>query len=125
MANVIDCYLDQYHKRSNKEEKTALAANIVTRSKSQGVRFLSRESGVWKEVSDVLARGKVSQMFRRHQHNQQSTCRSQDQQSLTRVLPMPLEPPRNVETRPTKRFKLCEQSTMSSLSLFYIPPNKL
>lgn len=64
LSSIIDGYLDQYHEQSTNAEKTALAAKIVQLVKKNGVRFLSKESGIWIPVSDDLARDKVSHMFR-------------------------------------------------------------
>lgn len=64
LSSIIDGYLDQYHEQSTTPEKTALAAKIVQMVKANGVRFLTKESGIWIEVSDGVARDKVSHMFR-------------------------------------------------------------
>lgn len=71
LALLIDDYLDQYHNKSSKAEKTALAAAIVQKVKNEKkARFLSKESGIWMEVSDTLAREKVKHMLR---HQRQKT----------------------------------------------------
>lgn len=61
---VVDEHLDQYHSIQGRLEKTALAALIVRKVKEASGRFLSKESGIWIEVSDELARNKVSYLFR-------------------------------------------------------------
>lgn len=73
LSAIVDGYLDQYHMQSSKLEKTALAASIVQMVQANGVRFLSKESGIWMAVSDEVAREKVSHMFRHQQHKKKST----------------------------------------------------
>ena len=63
LSAIIDDYTGQYDAKS-KAEKTALAAEMVQKVKASLGRFLSKESGTWMEVSDDLARDKVSHMFR-------------------------------------------------------------
>lgn len=64
LSAMVDNYVDRYHEECSKLEKTALAANLVKMVQGTGGRFLSKESGVWREVSDEMAREKVSHMFR-------------------------------------------------------------
>jgi hypothetical protein len=65
LSAIIDDYVDQYQVESSKTEKTALAAEMVHKVKtSYDGRFLTKDSGLWIEVSDDLARDKVSHMFR-------------------------------------------------------------
>jgi hypothetical protein len=64
LMTVVDGYLDQYHSKCNKQEKTALAFEIVRMLKESGVRFLSKDTGIWLEVPDDQARAKISYMFR-------------------------------------------------------------
>ncbi|CAB9514190.1 Transfer protein [Seminavis robusta] len=64
LMTIIDSYLDQYHNKCSKHEKTELTAEIVSMLKDSGVRFLCKDSGIWLEVTDDLARGKISYMFR-------------------------------------------------------------
>jgi hypothetical protein len=72
LHGLIDEQLSIYHGFSNsKKQKTALSAEIVmmVQSKDYGGRFLSKESGVWIEVSDEVARDKVSNTFRTRLYN--------------------------------------------------------
>jgi hypothetical protein len=65
LHGLVDEQLSIYHGFSNsKKEKTALSAEIVKMVQKVSGRFLSKESGVWIEVSDDIARDKVSHMFR-------------------------------------------------------------
>jgi hypothetical protein len=64
LMTVVDGYLDQYHSKCNKQEKTALTFEIVRMLKESGVRFLSKDTGIWLEVPDDQARAKISYMFR-------------------------------------------------------------
>lgn len=64
LTMIVEGYLDQYHKQCNKAEKTALANEIIRTVQSNGVRFLSKDNGVWMEVSHEVARDKISHMFR-------------------------------------------------------------
>lgn len=54
----------EYNQLRNKQEKTALASKIVQMVKQASGRFLSRYSGVWTEVTDEIAREKVSGLLR-------------------------------------------------------------
>lgn len=114
LAFIIDGYLDQYHNRSSKQEKTALAEKIVAVAKSEGARFLSKESGVWQEVTDHLARGKVSQMLRHKQSNLQSPLTSDLQSSRRLVPPTTISGLDDIDIQimedmhPAKRVKLSE-----------------
>eukprot|EP00934_Nitzschia_sp_Nitz4_P002781 Nitzschia sp. Nitz4//scaffold32_size149145//49056//50746//NITZ4_002873-RA/size149145-processed-gene-0.91-mRNA-1//1//CDS//3329548051//2771//frame0 len=64
LAAIVDSYVLEYHKLVNKQDKTALASDIVRMVKSVSARFLTKESGVWMEVTDDIAREKVSGLFR-------------------------------------------------------------
>ena len=72
LGSIVDGYYDQYHKESSKLEKTALASDIVRMVQANGVRFLSKDNGVWMEVPHDVAREKVSHMFR-HQKQKKNT----------------------------------------------------
>jgi ribosomal protein S13 len=61
---LLDDHLSLYHGFSKNKEKTALSAEIVKMVQSASGRFLTKESGVWIEVSDNIAREKVSCSFR-------------------------------------------------------------
>lgn len=73
LAAMIDDYVAQYHS-SSKQEKTALAATVVHKVKLSSGKFLSKESGVWIEVSDDVARDKVSHMFRHQRQRANKAC---------------------------------------------------
>jgi hypothetical protein len=62
---IVDEHLLLYHQLTiSKQEKTELAAEIVKMVKGASGRFLSKDSGVWIEVSDDIAVEKVSHIFR-------------------------------------------------------------
>ena len=61
---IVEEYLDEYHSMENRLEKTALASLIVRKVKDASGRFLSKDKGIWMEVSDEVARSKVSYLFR-------------------------------------------------------------
>lgn len=63
LSAIVDSFVSEYHRR-NKQEKTALATQIVEMVKSASGRFLSKNSGIWMVVSDDIAREKVSGLFR-------------------------------------------------------------
>lgn len=63
LSLLVDTLVLQYDTLS-KSEKTALAADIVNKVKASNGRFLTKDSGIWIEVSDDMARDKVSHMFR-------------------------------------------------------------
>ena len=72
LMTIVDGYLDEYHNRCNKKEKTELTSEIVRMVKESGVRFLCKDSGIWLEVPDDQARAKISYMFR-HQKKKPSS----------------------------------------------------
>jgi hypothetical protein len=61
---IVDSYVTEYHQLRTKQEKTTLASTVVRMVKAASGRFLSKTSGVWTEVSDDVAREKVSGLFR-------------------------------------------------------------
>lgn len=64
LTAIVDSYVMEYNQLRNKQEKTALASKIVQMVKQASGRFLSRYSGVWTEVTDEIAREKVSGLLR-------------------------------------------------------------
>ena len=82
LSLLVDTLVEQYDTKS-KSEKTAMAAEIVHKVKASKGRFLSKDSGIWTEVSDDMARDKVSHMFRHQRQKaniqgsgiQKSDCR--------------------------------------------------
>lgn len=64
LGAIVDSYVTEYHQLSSKQEKTALAAHVVQIVKVASGRFLSKNSGLWIEVTDDIAREKVSGLFR-------------------------------------------------------------
>ena len=64
LSAIVDSFVLEYQQLANKQDKTALAARIVQMVKAASGRFLSKHSGLWSEVSDDIAREKVSGLFR-------------------------------------------------------------
>lgn len=60
---IIDSLQPRYEV-ARRSEKTVIAEEVVKKMKSRGGRFLRRLDGCWEEVSDIMAREKVSQAFR-------------------------------------------------------------
>eukprot|EP00934_Nitzschia_sp_Nitz4_P004869 Nitzschia sp. Nitz4//scaffold553_size3221//599//2159//NITZ4_009274-RA/size3221-snap-gene-0.0-mRNA-1//-1//CDS//3329554436//4859//frame0 len=63
LSELIESLLEEREKRTS-AGKAALAADVVRQVKISGGKFLSKDQGVWLEVSDAIARDKVSHMFR-------------------------------------------------------------
>lgn len=64
LSAIVDSFVLEYQQLANKQDKTALAAKIVQMVKTASGRFLSKNSGLWTEVADDVAREKVSGLFR-------------------------------------------------------------
>ncbi len=64
--HIVDSKLDEYQNEETKRGKTFIACSVVNIIKQQGNggRFLKEDSGWWVEVSDEMARQKVSIAFR-------------------------------------------------------------
>jgi hypothetical protein len=66
---------------ANKEAKTGLTVAVVQILKGRSSRFLKKnDSGVWEEVTDALARNKVSHAFRTMR---QSAMRNQEKKQTS------------------------------------------
>ena len=61
---VLDIYAPKYENISSKQEKMALTKEIVECIHMAGGKFLKYKDGVWEELSDVMARDKVSHALR-------------------------------------------------------------
>ena len=55
--------MDDYNKLE-KKEKSKLLKSVVTEVKAKSGRFISKDSGIWREVKDEVATIKVSHLFR-------------------------------------------------------------
>ncbi len=64
--HIIDSRLEEYQNEKSKRGKTLIASSVVSliKQKGKGGRFLKEESGWWVEVSNDMARQKVSIAFR-------------------------------------------------------------
>jgi hypothetical protein len=64
MTEIVDAHRDEYES-VGKLQKTAISSNVVQLIKeSKGGRFLKKDGGCWIEVTDDVARLKVSHGFR-------------------------------------------------------------
>lgn len=63
LAVMVDDMVPQYNQCS-KLGKTQLSVDVVKMVKAASGRFLSKDTGIWMEVSDNVARDKVSHLFR-------------------------------------------------------------
>jgi len=61
---MIQTHLERYKNETSKRAKTLVAQSIVTMVKANGGRFLKEDSGWWVEVTDNMARQKVTVAFR-------------------------------------------------------------
>jgi hypothetical protein len=61
---IVDEYLPTYHTAPSFKAKREITGDIVRMIKEAHGRFLSKDSGVWIEVSDDVAHDKVSHLFR-------------------------------------------------------------
>jgi hypothetical protein len=59
-------YLPRFSNMKSRNEKSSLAAEIVSTIKTSSGRFLSKECGIWVEVDDGTALEKVNRQFRKH-----------------------------------------------------------
>jgi len=63
--DAIESRLNEYNAANSKKEKTIISWTVVSELRDSGARFLREdESGFWMEVSDEVARQKVSIGFR-------------------------------------------------------------
>ena len=65
-GTVIDSYLDEYYKQTDRFAKTCISMQIVKQVKGYGGRFLDRDisSGTWRVIEDLAAREKTAIGFR-------------------------------------------------------------
>jgi hypothetical protein len=61
---VLDLYAEKYDSVTSKQEKMNLTKEIVACIRNSGGRFLKYKNGSWTEITDVLARDKVSHALR-------------------------------------------------------------
>ena len=93
LLSIMDGYLDQYHGCKSREEKTALTCRVVDMLKANGVRFLSKESGIWMEVPYDIARERVSHTFRNLRQNKANKRTSDGTAEKVQNLPgVPMKP---------------------------------
>lgn len=62
--DMIDAAVEGYQQSPNREEKTKVIVDIVSRIKNSGGRFLRMERGSWRQISDRASREKVGHSFR-------------------------------------------------------------
>jgi hypothetical protein len=63
LSLLVEKYLLRYNECSFRG-KTALAQEIISNIKSRGGHFLKQVDGIWEEVDDKVAQGKVSHTIR-------------------------------------------------------------
>jgi hypothetical protein len=74
----VNLHLEEYE-RASKQEKTAIAVKVVQLAKEYPCRFLKRNlDGWWMEVTDEVARGKVSTSFRSARTNKMVKSKGPD-----------------------------------------------
>jgi len=75
--NMIESNIDSYNNAASKRDKTVLSWSIVSELIGHGVRFLREEEkcGCWVEVSNEVARQKVSVAFRDIRKAAKRKCR--------------------------------------------------
>eukprot|EP00533_Pseudo-nitzschia_delicatissima_P005060 CAMPEP_0116101906 /NCGR_PEP_ID=MMETSP0327-20121206/13060_1 /TAXON_ID=44447 /ORGANISM="Pseudo-nitzschia delicatissima, Strain B596" /LENGTH=735 /DNA_ID=CAMNT_0003593899 /DNA_START=263 /DNA_END=2470 /DNA_ORIENTATION=- len=78
LRNIIDSKVEEYQNEKTKRGKTLIAYSVVCMVKQNGVggRFLKEDSGWWVEVSNDMARQKVSIAFRDARKVRSSRSRS-------------------------------------------------
>jgi len=66
LRNIINLKLEEYKNEKTKRGKTMIAHSVVwmVKNRGKGGRFLKEDSGWWVEVSNDMARQKVSIAFR-------------------------------------------------------------
>jgi hypothetical protein len=67
---LASVFVERYSRADRKTSKSAVVFNIVTRIRRMGGHFCKYENGVWFEVGDRCARGKVSSLLRDMLHTQ-------------------------------------------------------
>ena len=92
---VLDIYAPKYENISSKQEKMALTKEIVECIHMAGGKFLKYKDGVWEEISDVMARDKVSHALRtkvaswkRQQEQANEKAKQNKKKSFEKVTPV-------------------------------------
>jgi hypothetical protein len=78
LRNIIDSKLEEYQNEKTKRGKTLIAYAVVYMIKQEGIggKFLKEDSGWWVEVSNDMARQKVSIAFRDARKQKSNNTRS-------------------------------------------------
>ena len=63
LHNLVEDLMDDYNKLE-KKEKSKLLKLVVMEVRAKSGRFISKDSGIWREVTDDVALTKVSHLFR-------------------------------------------------------------
>jgi hypothetical protein len=61
---VVDLHRDKYQQATERFDKTCISLDVVKTTQESKGRFLQRTPEGWEEVSDVVARDKVSHSLR-------------------------------------------------------------
>lgn len=125
LRNIIDSKLEEYQNEKTKRGKTLIAYSVVcmVKQKGNGGRFLKEDSGWWVEVSNDMARQKVSIAFRdarklKLNHSKSSNGNSHDGQDRK---PTPDESTRSDSACNPSTAKRKEGDTVSQVN--YVQEN--
>lgn len=125
--NIIDSKLEEYQNEKSKRGKTLIAYAIVcmVKQKEIGGRFLKEDSDWWVEVSNDMARQKVSIAFRDARKQKMNNSRSNGKNyNSTHKISMRSDDACNPSTTKRKEEDIvseenyCEQKNDSSTSVF-------
>jgi hypothetical protein len=100
LRHLIATHGEQYD-NACKFEKTVAAQSIMGMIKDQGGRFLKKGPGGWREVSDEMARDKVSHAFR----NKRGRLQKPTQVRIQKTQYTEWIPPPNMHTTSTSQTK--------------------
>jgi hypothetical protein len=82
LAKIIDIHREEYG-QADRAKKTAISKDVLEIVKSCNGRFLQQDktTGEWEEVSDAVAREKVSSGFRRKERKEEEMRSAADEDS--------------------------------------------
>lgn len=73
LSTLVASYGEEYKTTTERIVKTVLALNTIKQIQEMGGRFLERTENGWVIVDDLVAKGKVNQLFRAHVRGQSTT----------------------------------------------------
>ena len=82
LANIIDVHREKYG-NADRAKKTAISKDVLSIVKSCNGRFLQQDkaTGEWEQLSDAVAREKVSSGFRRKELKEEEKRSAKDEDS--------------------------------------------